>query len=65
MTMTGMAMLWWWEHAWLFAGVSFIAQPPPSVTPLRDFCGSYSRKFVIFCEAAGGKGGCEGPLRSS
>jgi len=38
----------------LFAHVSFIAQSPPSVTPLGDFYGDSSRKFMNFCTGASG-----------
>jgi len=48
-----LGILWWWAHTRLFAGVSFVAQSLPSVTPLGDLYGA-SRKFVIFCAGASG-----------
>ena len=43
------------------ANVSFIAQPPPSVTPLGDLYGDCSRRFVIFCTRGGGHTHCSVP----
>ena len=65
MTMTGVAILWWWEHTQLFAGVSFIVQSPPSVTPLENIYVTYSRRFMIFCTGTSGGSGRKGSLRWS
>ena len=47
-------------RARLFAGLSFVTQPPPSVTSLGVLRGTCSRKFVIFCAGQWGGRGREG-----
>ena len=54
--MTDTAILQWLVRAQLSAVVFFIVQSPSSVTPLEDWYGACSRRFMIFCAGANGKG---------